>query len=126
MNGRHVVTITKPKSELYTEGLYGYGTALGIKQPGCPLGVYVHGRVCEVNPEPSQEQLPPASDQPTTTEWSEPRLWQGCACQDLECDSFYPACPYGEFDVDVDLNQPTPARNSPTTQELPHVVQNLE
>ena len=35
VNGRHVVTITKPKGEIYTEGLYGYGTALGVKQPGC-------------------------------------------------------------------------------------------
>ena len=117
VNGKFVFTITKPKLALYMEELYGYGTALGVKQPKCPLGVYAHGRVCEVNPESNQGQPTSPRDPPTTPKWTEPRLWQGCACQDIECDSLYPACPFGEFDVDVDLNQHTPARDPPTTPE---------
>ena len=117
VNGKFVFTTTKPKSALYMEELYGYGTALGVKQPNSPLGVYAHGRVCEVNPESNQGQPTSPRDPPTTPKWTEPRLWQGCACQDIECDSLYPACPFGEFDVDVDLNQPTPARDQPTTPE---------
>ena len=45
------------------EGIYGYGTALGVKQSNCPLGVYAHGCVCEVDPESDQGQPAPAHQQ---------------------------------------------------------------
>ena len=87
--------------------------ALGVKQSNCPLGVFAHGRVCEVDPE--SDQCPPA---PTTTpEWTETRLWPGCPCQDIECDSHFPACSLGEFDVDVDSEQSAPPPDPPTTPE---------
>ena len=132
VNGRHVVTITKPKGEIYTEGLYGYGTALGVKQPGCrgpefrvaSSPIKTEAETLNIVDVDLNQPIPACNSPTTQASPYGPAILSGfiCACEDIQCDSFYPACPYGQFSVDVapsdvDLNQPIPACNSPTKQE---------